>query len=392
MKQAKTLAQLLKIRESNYKELKSIVNVLGSALGKKYYKNSDKKEDPAILVYVREKIHCDNLREGQVIPSQMCCQEFCCPTDVIAVTEYRQLRPFPDEVVTQEDKLIRALRGRSNKLQLGSQVGIEIDGESTAGSLGIFVQWEQNGKKSIGFIMNYHAFSAKDKQAFFSSSSSGKIIGKSVKGILCCNVKEWYKAFSDPNISCKVFSGEPRVRVDFAVVELIEEFEKRFDPCLSLGRCLGEIERVNLSDESSMDLIGKKVFSVGRSTGLQRGVIKAFSVDIGFSYFAFGGATGGIENEVKKVCCGESHHACYTDFLIGSGDDNISGKPFATYGDSGSLVVLEDGCKPLGILWGAMKMKFSPEESCANDYVYATALWPILNKFNLKLITENINS
>ena len=75
-----------------------------------------------------------------------------------------------------------------------------------------------------------------------------------------------------------------------------------------------------------MDIIGKKVISVGRTRGVQRGTIVAYAYE--------------FQDEVYSI---------YTDLLI-IGED---GKAFSDKGDSGKVIVTDDDdhC-PVALLWG----------------------------------------
>ncbi|MDD1751659.1 MAG: hypothetical protein LUQ38_01040 [Methanotrichaceae archaeon] len=74
----------------------------------------------------------------------------------------------------------------------------------------------------------------------------------------------------------------------------------------------------------------------------------------------------------------------YTDLLI-SGYD---GQPFSTYGDSGSLIVLEnEELNPIGMLWGGWQEKLRTGYSREN-WTYGVSLSPLLDLLEIDLILE----
>jgi len=122
---------------------------------------------------------------------------------------------------------------------------------------------------------------------------------------------------------------------------------------------LGTVKKISFDD---MSVIGERILHVGRTTGLRRGIITAFAYEY----------VDAKENTI------------YTDLLI-SGYD---GQPFSTYGDSGSLIVLEnEELNPIGMLWGGWQEKLRTGYSQEN-WTYGVSLSPLLDLLEIDLILE----
>jgi hypothetical protein len=120
---------------------------------------------------------------------------------------------------------------------------------------------------------------------------------------------------------------------------------------------LGPVKSISLED---MSIIGQKVLRVGRTTGLRRGTIVAF----GYEFIDQRDATA------------------YTDLLI-VGEEDL---PFSTHGDSGSLIVTDDGqLNPIGLLWGGWQEKLRTGHAQEN-WTYGIALSRVLDTLEIDLV------
>ncbi len=122
---------------------------------------------------------------------------------------------------------------------------------------------------------------------------------------------------------------------------------------------LGPVKDISLDE---MSIIGQKVLRVGRTTGLRRGTVVAF----GYEFIDQRDATA------------------YTDLLI-VGNDDI---PFSTHGDSGSLIVTDDGqLNPIGLLWGGWQEKLRTGHAQEN-WTYGIALSRVLDALEIDLVSS----
>ena len=107
---------------------------------------------------------------------------------------------------------------------------------------------------------------------------------------------------------------------------------------------------------------------IGRTTGLTYGTISAFGY------------------EWKD----EDRETRYTDFLIAPDRKTLDGGrtvsiPFSDRGDSGSLVVMKNGLRPVALMWGGFLEKLRTG-NVQENWTYATRLDQILSKLKLELL------
>lgn len=92
---------------------------------------------------------------------------------------------------------------------------------------------------------------------------------------------------------------------------------------------MGDIVRIDL-DAPIGSIMGQHVVKVGRSSGLTKGVIRAYALEY---------------NDEREICY-------FSDFLIVGEND----QPFDSVGDNGSLILLagkeDEKPRPFGIMWG----------------------------------------
>jgi CubicO group peptidase (beta-lactamase class C family) len=108
-----------------------------------------------------------------------------------------------------------------------------------------------------------------------------------------------------------------------------------------------------------MDIINKKVISVGRTRGVQRGTI------VGYAYE--------FQDEFYSI---------YTDLLI-VGEDGMA---FSWKGDSGKLIVTDNELhQPIALLWGGWQERLR-EGKEQEIWTYAIDLAKVLDRLKLELI------
>jgi hypothetical protein len=134
---------------------------------------------------------------------------------------------------------------------------------------------------------------------------------------------------------------------------------------------LGPLYSVDLN---SMDIIGRKVKKVGRTTGLQTGVIVAYSRSIGDK-----------SQEIDDELCTRPPNY-YSDFVIApTGESEF----FSYAGDSGSPILLDtedaDNNRPLGLLWGGGPADIGRQVGL-EDLTDGIDLGRILDRMGLELV------
>lgn len=347
MPEAKSLKDLMRIREHNRELLESISHNLGTALGFKKRTGQPLSKQPAIIVFVPQKINPKWINKGQLIPEKLeGPDDLWCMLDVVeggkAQTE--------EEVPRAEDELAEQLRGWADKAWSGSQISHWIDqdkGEYSVGTLGAFAKSRTDG--DMGFLTNQH-IGIKRGQKIYHPVPWGTHIGTTKRVIEYVEDQEWYGPYVD----------EPKafVRADCAFIKLKPGFKDINLHMMGVGE-LGPVKIISFDD---MSIIGRRVLRVGRTTGLRRGTIVAF----GYEFID--------ENDAKT----------YTDLLI-AGDNNI---PFSTHGDSGSLIVLDnEELNPIGLLWGGWQEKLRSGYAQEN-WTYGITLSRVLDALEIDLITN----
>ncbi|MCX9074760.1 MAG: hypothetical protein OIN88_08905 [Candidatus Methanoperedens sp.] len=347
MPEAKSLKDLMRIRAHNREFLESINHNLGTALGFKKRTGQPLSKQPAIIVFVPQKINPRWIPEGQMIPEKLeGPDDLWCALDVVeggkAKTE--------EEVPRAEDELAEQLRGWADKVWSGSQISHWINqdkGEYSVGTLGAFAKSRTDG--DMGFLTNQHV-GIEHGQKIYHPVPWGTHIGTTEKVIEYVEDQEWYGQYVD----------EPKafVRADCAFVKLEPNFNDINPQMMGVGE-LGPVKNISFDD---MSIIGRRVLRVGRTTGLRRGTIVAF----GYEFIDDKDATA------------------YTDLLI-IGDNNI---PFSTHGDSGSLIVLDnEELNPIGLLWGGWQEKLRTGYAQEN-WTYGIALSRLLDALEIDLMTS----
>ncbi len=346
MPEAKSLEDLMRIRAYNSEFLESINRNLGTALGFKKRTGQPLSKQPAIIVFVPQKINPKWIPEGQVIPEKLeGPDDLWCVLDVVEGGKAEN----EEEVPRAEDELAEQLRGWADKVWSGSQISHWINqdkGEYSVGTLGAFAKSRTDG--AIGFLTNQHV-GIESGQKIYHPVPWGTHIGTTERVIEYVEDQEWYGPYVD----------EPKafVRADCAFVKLESGFNDINPQMMGVGE-LGPVKNISFDD---MSIIGRRVLRVGRTTGLRRGTIVAF----GYEFIDDKDATA------------------YTDLLI-IGDNNI---PFSTHGDSGSLIVLDnEELNPIGLLWGGWQEKLRTGYAQEN-WTYGIALSRLLDALEVDLIS-----
>ena len=135
-----------------------------------------------------------------------------------------------------------------------------------------------------------------------------------------------------------------------------ERLESKVESGLYAIGKTGELLRI---EPETMDIIGQKVISIGRTRGVQRGRIVAYAYEFKDEYYSI-----------------------YTDLLI-IGED---GKAFSWKGDSGKIIVTDDDAhRPVALLWGGWQERLRHGREQEN-WTYAIDLGKVMNRLNLELL------
>ena len=349
MAEAKSLKDLMRIRAHNRKFLDEVNGTLGTALGYKKPTNSPITKQPAVIVFVPQKIHPKWLPKARQLPKELKGPDgLWCALDVVEGGKAEAETP----VAQAYDELTERLRGWDEQIWAGSQISHWVDeskGSYSMGTLGAFVRRKHD--KALGLLTNQHV-GIKPTQKLYHPVPWGTHLATTEQVLEYVQDQDWYGTLVDePNTS---------VRVDCAFARLTPQFPLTdIEPDL-LG--IGPVGSVKPIQLDSMFPVGEKVLRVGRTTGLRKGTVVAF----GYEFHD------------------EANIATYTDLLI-VGDDNI---PFSTHGDSGSLIVTDDKeHRALGLLWGGWQEKLRTGYAQEN-WTYAIALSRVLEALALDLVQK----
>lgn len=349
MAEAQSLRDLMRIRAHNRQFLDSINGNLGTALGLKKRSGQPLSKEPAIIVFVPQKINPKWISGSQLIPKELEGPDgLRCALDVVEGGKAETGKDVPPAV----DELAERLRGWDDQVWAGSQIAHWVDqdmGSYSIGTLGAFAKSQDNG--DLGFLTNQHV-GIQLGQKLYHPVPWGTHLGTTQRVIEYVEDEDWYGPLIDePNTY---------VRVDCAFVRTAPNFDNAdINPqMMGVGK-LGPVKNISLDD---MSIIGQKVLRVGRTTGLRRGTVAAFGYEF----------------------ADQANVTAYTDLLI-VGDDGV---PFSTHGDSGSLIVTDDNqLNPIGLLWGGWQEKLRTGHAQEN-WTYGIALARVLNALEIDIISE----
>lgn len=350
MPEANSLEDLMRIRAHNRQLLDSINGNLGTAIGFKKRSSEPVSDQPAIIVFVPQKINPKWLPDAQLIPKELVGpDELRCALDVVEGGTAETEKDVPPAV----DELAERLRGWDDQVWAGSQVAHWVDeqqGRYSMGTLGAFAR-SRHGTKPLGFLTNQHV-GIQQGQRLFHPVPWGTHLGTTERVLDFVEDQDWYGPLVDEPMTF--------VRVDCAFVRLDPEFERGdVNPHLMGVGELGPTKKISLKD---MSIIGQPVLRVGRTTGLRRGTVVAF----------------GYEHRDEATL------TVYTDLLIVGHDD----VPFSTHGDSGSLIVTDDSKhNPIGLLWGGWQERLRTGHAQEN-WTYGIALSRVLDALDIDLVTK----
>lgn len=354
MSDAKSLGDLLRIRFANLALIERVNSNLGSAVGFKYT-NGALTDEPAVIIFVPQKLHARWLAADQVIPEFLQGPDgLTCRTDVIEsdpnlfelpdslnlafFKDKATLAPLPLRYIRQAPPLdarnietLQALHGATDRIHPGSRLlGRDSQGNGYAGTLGCFVR-DRNTQK-LGALTNYHVADHMGNVLYY-PTFDGVQVGVATR---------LHEYIPDERRFPRVNQQNAFYRVDCAYLELLPDMADMIDPHL-FG--IGNIGAALPLDLNTMGAVGRRVISVGSRRGVQGGTIMAYS----------------YEYE-------DGDQSFYTDYLIlgdeRMGENGIPSLPtaFSDHGDSGKLIVTDDHHhNAVALLWGGSSAQLRPQ-------------------------------
>jgi hypothetical protein len=375
MPAASSLKDLIRIRHANRVYIEGLNGNLGSALGFKRKTGQTMSKEPAVLIFVPRKIDPKWIAGDQLIKKNLTGPDgLTCPTDVVEGGKYEDTRIWAHDEHTAEDFLVGweklrgpapltdsqlwlrgKLRGWSEKVMPGAQLAaFDSADDSYYGTLGCFARRKEDGM--LGFVTNHHV-AGKVNNILYFPETFGRPIGITAK------VFEWIA--DQTRLGGIVDEPKAKYVLDSAFVELSVDIEDaEVEPRLPVLDDGDQIVYKKLGDPLELDLdtmgpVGHEVVGVGRTRSFQRGTIAAF----GYEYHD------------------EGTTSRYTDYLI-IGED---GNEFSDPGDSGKLIVLRDGLRPVALLWGGWRERLR-EGRGQENWTYAIDINLVLERLDVEIV------
>lgn len=349
-KEARSLNDLLRIREVNRNKIEAVNGNLGTALGFKWT-NNQKTDHPCIIIFVPRKT------APELIPDEGKAPEILegadgrwCLTDVVSggkVSSLDEFDPLPP-LSEQNETIIRELKSGRVGLIGGIQLAAYENGNREkpyVGTAGIAVKHKKTNR--VGFLTNQHVADAPGRRIYHPWHDSFPM-GTTAGTKEFEPDEEWYEGVID--------EPDSYVRCDCGFVAVDDHLTHSVMPGLYAIGNTGPLLEI---DPETMDIIGQRVIRIGRTRGIQRGTIAAYA----YEYF-------------------DGYNSRYTDLLI-IGED---GKAFAHGGDSGSIIATDDELhRPVGLLWGRWqeRLRHGREQEI---WSYAIDLGKALDRLNLTLL------
>lgn len=350
-KEAKSLNDLLRIRADNRDKIEAINQNLGSALGFKWT-NGQKTDHPCVIIFVPQKML------PWLVPDDQKTPEFLegadgtwCYTDVVTGKKAESLEEIVMPELSADNKqVIRELRSGRVGLTGGIQLaffgdGIRRQDHAFVGTAGIAVRHPISHR--IGFLTNQHVADARGRRIYHPWHNYYPI-GTTYSTFEHEADEDWYGGVID--------EARSYVRCDCGFVPVDEHLEAYVEAGLHRIGDTGSLLRI---DADTMDIIGQKVISVGRTRGVQRGTVVAYSYEFQDDYFSI-----------------------YTDLLI-IGED---GNAFSAKGDSGKIIVTDDADhRPVALLWGGWQERLRQGREQEN-WTYAIDLGKVMDRLDVELL------
>ncbi len=351
MKKAKSLGDLLRIRAANAESIDRINENLGSAVG---FKTVSKKvtTEPAVIIFVPRKLPEALLPASQKVPRRLEGPDgLWCVTDVVVGKKAIDEPPAPplsgaNQQVVEE--LQSGTVGIVGGIQLG---GFESNGMAYVGTAACMVKRKVDGV--LGLLTNQHVGGPSGRPIYHPDPGRFRI--GFTRASFEYDPDEYY-------FNRLIDEENAYYRVDCAYVELSDQVASLAKPGVYKLGPIGTPLPLKLN---TMGPLGRRVISVGRTRGIQRGTIIAF----GYEWY-------------------DEEESVYTDHLI-IGDH---GEPFSDHGDSGKLIVTDDGKhNAVALLWGGWFEKLRKGHGQEN-WTYAIDINKVLKKMEVEIPSVNLAS
>ncbi len=347
-REAKNLKELLQIRQNNLEQIEAVNLNLGSALGYKYV-NGRRTNHPAILVFVPDKIEERLVPESQTVPKELEAtingETVYCYTDVIRggkAESSEEPPPLEPDNIEVLEELRQGRIGLIGGVQLGGFEG----GGGYFGTAACAVIEEETGR--VGLLTNQHVAGSRGRLIYHPRPGQ-YLIGRTQTTLeYLVDESHWVGMIDEKDAF---------VRVDCGFVSVLDSARELVKPGLHQLGALGEVLPIDLE---TMDIIGTEVTSIGRTRGIQNGVIAAYAYEF----------------------VDEQQFSVYTDLLI-IGEQ--PGGAFSYYGDSGKLIVTKDGLRPVALLWGGWQERLRTGYEQEN-WTYAIDLSKVLKYLRLSIM------
>lgn len=348
-KEAKSLKDLLVIRAANRDKIEAVNANLGTALGFKWT-NGQQTEHPCIIIFVPHKLNPELIPSSEKAPEMLEAPDGTwCLTDVVTGGKAQSLGDIdPLPPLTPENQVIvNQLQSGRIGLIGGIQLAFYGGGISSyVGTAGIAVRHSETRK--VGFLTNQHVGDSLGRTMFHPWHDNFTIGFTSSMEEYAAD-EDWYQGIIDESLSA--------VRCDCAFVEVMDALQSLVRPGLHVIGDTGSLLRVDIN---TMDIVGQRVISIGRTRGVERGTIVAYAYEFRDDFYSV-----------------------YTDFLI-IGQEN---KIFSWKGDSGKVIVTDDSeHRPVALLWGGWqeRLRHGREQEM---WSYAIDLGKVLDHLKLELLT-----
>lgn len=352
--EANSLNDLLRIRAANRERIEAVNGNLGTALGFKWT-DGRRTDHPCVIIFVPQKVDSRLVPEAERAPGRLESPDgIWCLTDIVTGGSAASVDDFdPLPPLSQANKdVVKELRSGRIGLIGGIQLahykgGIENREHGTVGTAGIAVRHPETGE--TGFVTNQHVADAPGRVIYHPWPRYFPI-GATVETKLMAADEGWYDGVID--------EANSYVRCDFAFVQVNGDLVGEVKAGVHAVGKTGDLLRI---DPGTMDAIGQKVVGVGRTRGVQRGTVVAYSYE-----------------------WNDGAESVYTDLLI-IGEEGMA---FSDKGDSGKIIVTDDEQRrPVALLWGGWQERLRHGREQEN-WTYAIDLGKVLDRLHLELLTE----
>ena len=306
--EARSLNDLLRIRAANRLSIEAVNGNLGTALGFKW-SDGKRTDHPCVIIFVPQKTDPWLVPEAQRAPAKLEAPDGTwCLTDVVTGGKAASLEEFdPLPGLSPENKIVvKELRSGRVGLIGGIQLsvyggGVEDADHAFVGTAGMAAIDTESGK--VGLLTNQHVADEPGRVIYHPWHRFYRI-GVTAETKVHAADEKWYGGVID--------EADSYVRCDCAFVAVDEQLLEHVKPGL---HAVGDAGPLLRTDPDTMDLIGQRVTSVGRTRGVQRGTVVAYA----------------YEHR-------DGPESVYTDLLI----IGKEGEVFSDKGDSGKVIVTDD--------------------------------------------------